>query len=475
MKRKILPLIFTALCLILCMIPSVGMFFRPTTEAIGNERQVGLPSFTDRDGSFNTGYFTGLGAYFEQHFALRSEMITADAGIMSGIFGTSSVDTVITGSDGWLYYTATLDDYLGRDTLTSREVQDIIHNLSLIRDYTESQGADFLFTIAPNKNTLYPEHMPYYTGTEVSTVHNRDLLRQALADSDIPYADLFGVLSGQDEVLYFARDSHWNNKGALLAYNTILSALNKSHDDYSDASVIRRKDFIGDLSRMLLPSGGEAEYNYYYGAEDRYRYVTDTKSVEDTRIQTACSDSTGRLYMYRDSFGNALVPFFASAYGEATFTKSFPMLLESELGSLRPDVFIMELVERNIDWLITRPPIMPSPCVSGYELTGSGGAQVQITAEPCLYSRDYVQFSGTVDSSLLADDDIILVAVTDSEGNTLTYECFALSDEGDNTGFIAYAHADGYAAGAELDITLIKQNGSNFTQLAAAHVTVTGG
>ncbi len=474
MKKKILPLIFTALCLILCMIPSVGMIFRPTTEPIGNERPVELPQLTDENGALNLKFFTGLGDWFDRHFAFRSEALTADAQLMGGGFGLSNVDTVTVGTDGWLYYTATLDDYLGRNPMTSREVQDVIHNLGLIRDYVQGQGIEFLFTIAPNKNTLYPEHMPYYASAKVSDVHNRDLLRAALADSDVPYADLFGLFEEQDEVLYFARDSHWNNKGALLAYDRILTALGKEHDDYSTAAASRRKDFVGDLSRMLYPAGAEPEYNTYYGAEERYRYVTPTKSVEDGRITTANSDATGRLYMYRDSFGNALLPFFASAYGDATFTKAFPMILPADLAAAKPDTFIMELVERNVSWLITQPPVLPSPELSWYKLAGEEQNAVTAEANPCLYSKDYIGFSGEIDSALLADGDVLYVAVTDGTGQTATYECYGMRGEGDKTGFLAYAHAKDYPASGELGISVIKQSGSEFIQLGSAKVTIGG-
>ena len=474
MKKKSLPLIFTALCLILCMIPSAGMIFRPTTEPIGNERPVELPKLTDEDGTLNLSYFSQLSDYFNQHFAFRSEALTADAKVMSGVFGVSNTGTVTVGTDGWLYYTDTLDDYLGRDTFTSREVQDVIHNLGVIRDYARGQGVDFLFTIAPNKNTLYPEHMPYYTSAKVSSVHNRDLLRAALTDSDIPYADLFGILEEQDEVLYFARDSHWNNKGALLAYDRILTALGKVHDDYASATVSRRKDFVGDLSRILYPAGAEPEYNYYYGAEDRYTYVTPTKSVEEGRITTTNPDAAGSLYMYRDSFGNALLPFFAAAYGDATFTKAFPMILSADLAAAKPDTFVMELVERNLDWLITQPPIFPSPELSWYRLGGEQQNSITAEAKPCLYSKDYIEFSGETDSSLLADGDVLYVAVTDSDGNTATYECYGMRGEGEKTGFLAYAHAEDYPSEGELELSVIKQSGSEFIKLGTAKVTIGG-
>lgn len=474
MKKKILPLVFTALCLILCMIPSVGMIFRPTNERIGNERQAELPALIE-DGSLNLSFFTQLGQYFNQHFAFRAEALTADARVMTDVFGTSNVATVTAGTDGWLYYTDTLDDYLGRGAFTSREVSDVIRNLGMIRDFAAQRGVDFLFTVAPNKNTLYPEHMPYYTSAKAGAVHNRDLIRAALSESDIPYADLFGLFEEQDEVLYFARDSHWNNKGALLAYNCILDALGKEHDDYANASVTRKKDFVGDLSRMLYPASAEPEYDYDYGARERYTYVTDTASVEDARITTANPDAGGRLLMYRDSFGNALVPFFASAYADATFTKSFTMNLPGELGSVKPDTFIIELVERNLDWLITAPPIFPSPRVNGYRLTEGEHSAVSVTAEPCPSARtQYVQFAGEVDSAALKDDDALYVAVTDADGVTRTYACCGLRGGEGRTGFIAYAQAADYRAAGELNITVIKYSDGEFIELGSAKTT-TGG
>jgi hypothetical protein len=471
--KKILPLLFTVLCLALCAVPSLGMIVRPTTETIGNERQTELPSITNEDGSFNLGFFTGLGDYFAKHFAFRSEAITADAKIQSEIFGSSNVDTVTVGTDGWLYYTSTLDDYLGRNTMNTREVNDLVHNLGIIRDYAASKGVDFLFTSPANKNTLYPEHMPYYTGAKVSDRHNRDLVSAALAESDIRYVNLYELFKEQDEVLYFERDSHWNNKGALLAYDAILTELGKAHDDYSAAEVSRKKDFAGDLAKMIYPAGDEKEYNDDYGAEDRY--VTEAASVEDAHIDTVNADAAGTLYMYRDSFGNALVPFFASAYGEAHFTKAFPMDLAKDLETYHPDVFVMELVERNLGWLITQPPILPSPRLSYYRLSDEElDGHVEAEAAISFYSKDYVQFSGTIDADIVGDEDVILIAVSDNSVATETYECYGIAAEDGRTGFTAYARADSVDLSDGLTISVVLQRGTEFIKAGSATVK-TGG
>lgn len=470
--KNFLKLFFVALCMLLCIIPSVGMIFNPTTQAIGNEQMTALPEIKTEDGAFNVHYFTELGSYFETHFAYRPQVITADATIQASVFNVSNLDSVIVGSDGYLYYSSSVNDYLGKDTLNNRQINSVIHNLSIVQDYTNSCNVDFLFTIAPNKNTLYPDYMPYYYKQKVSGTHNRDLFNKSVQNSDLNYLNLFDVFENKNEVLYFKRDSHWNNKGALLAYNSIMDTTGKSYDDYSTASVSRRKDFVGDLSLMLYPTSDSAEYNYYYGTEDRYSYVTDTKSVEDAIITTKCTDATGSLYMYRDSFGNALLPFFATAYEDATFTKAFPMMLENDLQLYSPDIFIMELCERNLNWLILRPPVLSSPTLSLYTISENLDKEIKVSASACEYSPMYTQFYGEIPNEYLTDTSVIYIDVTDENSNTTTYECYDIMTDSQNSSFLAYVPAQKYKGQNKLSVSVIIKDDSKFTMLSKTEVTL---
>ena len=123
-------------------------------------------------------------------------------------------------------------------------------------------NVDFLFTVAPNKNTLYPENMPGYYSKKESEERNLEKLTSMISESSLKYCDLLNVLSQSEEVLYHKQDSHWNNKGALIAYNSILSSIEKSHDDYDGVDAVRKKNFYGDLSKMLYPSTAQCEFNY---------------------------------------------------------------------------------------------------------------------------------------------------------------------------------------------------------------------
>lgn len=470
MKKICLPL-FVALCFAVCLIPSLGMIVRPTTEPIGNERSIAVPSVTSEDGTFNVRYLTELGDYFERRFAFRPEAITADAMIRTGVFGSSNVDTVVAGKNGWLYYASDLDDYLGRGVMSSRAVNAVVQNLSILRDYVKGQRCDFLFTIAPNKSTLYPENMPYYYGMSVSDTHNRDLVRAALQQSDLNYCDLFSLFEEADSTLYFERDSHWNNEGALLAYSHLMQSTGKSYDDYATAQISRRKDFVGDLSKMLYPAAGEAEYNAYYGAEDRYTYVTDTASVEDGYIQTTCDSATGTLYMYRDSFGNALLPFFASAYENATFNKGFTVDIGAELDASHPDLFIMELVERNLDWIITDPPIIPASSISGIDAQDVMDGDVKVSAQTSMYTVNFTELRGQIDSPSLTDDAALYLEVSDGS-NTSVYRAYSLVSEDEQGGFLVYVPTGRFADGTGLDISVIMKDESGYKRLGSANITM---
>ena len=459
MKHKLLPLLFIIPCLLVCLIPSVGMIFHPTNERIGNETVTAPPSISTEDGGFNSEFLPQAGTYFEKHFAFRPEAITLDAKLQASVFRVSNLDTVTVGTDGWLYYSATLDDYLGRETLTERQIRGVVHNLELVQEVVERQGGKFLFTVAPNKNTLYPDNMAYYFSKSASDTHNRDLLRAELSDGKLNYCDLFALFADQDEVLYLKQDSHWNNKGALLAYNAVLTQLGKEHDDYSSAEVVRSKNFCGDLAKMLYPAAQEPEFNYAYQLNETYTYETDFNSVEDPIIKTVNPAAQGSLFMYRDSFGNALLPYFANAYGKAYFTKAYPVNLKTGMLLQQPDTVIIEIAERNIGWFIEHPPIIEMPQRDLTFTVAKEPMDVTLTAEQSSYDMQTLTVSAVFDTSLTDKEDILYLSVTDASGTAHVYEAYNTAD-----GCMIYLPADGFA-GRPLDVDLIVGSGGVCTSV----------
>lgn len=408
-------LIFVIACIAVCLLPFVGMAVHPTTTSTENKVMSSFPSFSAEDGSLNLDFFQEFEEYFNEHFAFRNELVFADAKLQTTLFSVSNVDTVTYGKDGWLYYTSTLGDYLGFHRMSGRQIYNLAHNLSLAREYVEGKGSDFILAIPPNKNTLYGEHMPYYDSYIADPVHNIDLLAPKLMELKVPYADLAAMFRNEDEVLYLKRDSHWNMKGALMAYNCIMDGLGYPHMDYADAPVTRVKNEDGDLNRMLYTFYGEKELNYNYDIQQNYTYANDFKSVEDGWIETTGGTGNGTLLMFRDSFGNTLIPLAADQFAQAWFTKEVPYGLESLMEQHKPDAVVFEKVERNLSEYINMPPIISAPeedipqaAKAMLEKENSG---TTISMESLDFDFNYYKISGSIKDSLLEDETDIIVGI----------------------------------------------------------------
>ena len=163
MGKKAACALFTALILLVCLVPSAGMLLPREADTGGNETLAALPGIYDRQGRLNTQYLSQLQRYAEDNHYLRQRMITLWSELNVRYLGTSIAEDVVLGRDGWLYFGDTLPDYAGTDPMTEREVFSAARNLALAQEYCESRGAEFLFTVAPNKNSLYPERMPGIT------------------------------------------------------------------------------------------------------------------------------------------------------------------------------------------------------------------------------------------------------------------------------------------------------------------------
>lgn len=173
----------------------------------------------------------------------------------------------------------------------------------------ESCGSRFILTVAPNKNSLYNKNMPYYyrKGTDSNLKH----LTEKMSEAGISYVNLYQLFAGQDEMLYFKRDSHWNNQGAVLAYNALMDQMEKEHETYLNVPYELEKTHIGDIDEMLYPLAAEPEEDYIYDKESGYTYVNDVTDNMDDWIETQNPGKEGTLLMFRDSFGESLLPFMA--------------------------------------------------------------------------------------------------------------------------------------------------------------------
>ncbi|MCD7955557.1 MAG: hypothetical protein LUG93_07350 [Lachnospiraceae bacterium] len=423
---------FIALFLAICLVPSLVLAVTGVTgDSSENRELASWPSLEGEEG-WNLEFFSDLGAWFDDHFAFREELVAAYGMITGKVFGTSAQENVIVGTNGWLYYMDSLSDYQGSDLMTERQLFDAAHTLAMIQTYAEENGVDFIFTIAPNKASLYGENMPYYYSYFREEENNLTHFLTWLESEEVNYVDLYEVFEAQDEVLYHARDSHWNNKGAALAADTLLTALGQEHRSYENADYVVRTDYSGDLDAMVYPAALTLEDEIYYDPEPQFTYVNEVESNYDAKIYTQ-SDGTGSLVMYRDSFCNALLPFLAESFENAYFSRGVPYQLATDLYACEATTLIIERAERFLPELAQNPPVMAGLLVLDGSADGLDFTE-SITDFEQSETGAYTMFSGVLEEGSYAVDSQIYIRINDY----LIYEAFPVSFDDETEGFVLY-------------------------------------
>jgi hypothetical protein len=166
--------------------------------------------------------------YINDRFGLRQQLVHLNS-LLRYRLGISSTKEVIIGKDGWLFYTADklMEQHTGVDIFTPAELENWVGQMEANRDWLAKRGIAFYILIAPDKNTIYPEKLPDYPRGAVTRI---DQLAARLRSSDLEFIDprdrILRVKAG-GEMVYTPGDTHWNERGAFVAYRMLLDRIRK--------------------------------------------------------------------------------------------------------------------------------------------------------------------------------------------------------------------------------------------------------
>lgn len=342
-----------SICLL--AVPFLSFLSGRSSEAIENRDLQELPAIVEADGSLNLNILSDLGSYFEERFPMRSALISWDTDLNRMLFDESGIESVICGSDDWLYYHETLDDYMGVDQLDERGMAAFAYDCKYLSDYIEGMGAKAIFTIAPNKNTVYPEYMPKRYLKSV-TEHPAQKVGNSLEEMGVDYVDLVSLYVNEvkgerdiDSDLYYKNDTHWTNYGVLPAYEALMEAAKKDFQRF-DASDVIWGERRGDLQDMMDPSARATCYAPI-GLDTDAVLVSES---QDNGILTEIYESpaSGSLVVFGDSFREALRQPIASNYACTAVYQyggiySLPGIIDSQ-----PDTVIFMRAERYMNGIV---------------------------------------------------------------------------------------------------------------------------
>ncbi|WP_160115332.1 alginate O-acetyltransferase AlgX-related protein [Varibaculum vaginae] len=360
-------LIFVTLGLCLMLTPALSHLLPiKKWQEPSQEAKITTPSLTKPSGELNINYLQDAGTYLEKTFPLRGDIIGVAATLKTSLFSSALTNQVVIGKDGYLFYADSLNDYQGVNRLSSRGIDNAATNLKILGGQAQARGIKFTVALAPNKNTLYGQFMPSRYQAADFKQSNLNRLQNRLGALGVSYVDLTKKLKNSEEVLYQKTDTHWNYKGAYIGADYLLNQL-QVENLAKNPRWKRGEGFVGDIERMQDPTSTLTEPNWRAeGINDLqdfqgnlWKYIGDKPDTTADLFETR-GRGKANLFMFRDSFGNSLVPVLSPSFASAHYSKLIPYDATYAF-SLKPDVLVVERAERLIPFFATEPPAMASP------------------------------------------------------------------------------------------------------------------
>lgn len=328
---------------------------------------------------------------FNLRFAFRGALVRTQAALRYRVSGVSPLPTVFEGREGWWYYAddGSIDDITRATRFTSEELEAWRTTLQRTYDWLRQRGIAYVFVLAPDKPTIYPEFLPASLRVDPARDSRADQLVQMLqARTTVPVVDLRApLLAAKAEArIYHRTDTHWNDRGAVVAYRQIIAAVRTQTARVPAAFASDRfrpaaREVRGlDLPEMAGIAGQITETDLTLEpAPPRRARVVEPVPAPPTfigpRLVTTLDDATlPRAVFYRDSFGSALVPFLAEHFQRMLVLWEYDVTPET-VRAERPDIVIQEWAGRR---LYTRQPydaVAADPAAAADLLSSSPAAR----------------------------------------------------------------------------------------------------
>jgi alginate O-acetyltransferase complex protein AlgJ len=334
-----------------------------------------LAAFPHWDGTLASAvaYPDALSLWFEDHFAFRARLVRWYSESRWFVLHMSPSSAVIRGDRGWLYYgdDGGAEDYANATPMTPGEVGAWHEAIVRAQAWLQQRHVAYVFTIAPDKHVLYPEHVPS-TLRSLHPMSRTDQVYATLSDTRVSVVDVRPSMleARTKERLYYLTDTHWNDRGAFIAYQRIIEAVRQqvpstppawTREEFEpDEREVPGKDLAGmmGLKRVLQ----EVDLRLV-PKRMRRAHVVDPLGgdpmAEVGRLVTEIPDSSlPRAVIFRDSFATRLAPFLSEHFSRAVYLWQNDFDANVVLEE-HPDVVIQEIVGRHLYGFIASPELVP--------------------------------------------------------------------------------------------------------------------
>jgi len=313
--------------------------------------------------------------YFDDNFGVREKLIRINSYIKAFLLGISPTGKAIIGKQGWLFLGDgnIIADYRHTHPFTLDELKQWRDVLEAKRDWLAARGIKYLFVVAPNKNSIYPEFMPdQYIQVRPDSCLDQ-LITFLKANSHIEILDLRPTLKAEkiNTRLYFKTDTHWNERGAFLGYQEIMGRLSlmmaemksltlgdfnpviEVGEGHDLANMMGLRTAMSEKIFRLEPKFTRCSHAVPFNLSSSYKWPEYPPGHE--AYARECGRGKFNAVFFQDSFGTALAPLVSEHFNRTVYIWDYPNfdVMDAAIKQEHPDVVIEERVERHLK------PMMP--------------------------------------------------------------------------------------------------------------------
>jgi alginate O-acetyltransferase complex protein AlgJ len=323
-------------------------------------------------------FFNQYEAYLNDHFGFRKHLVFHHNRLTVELFRTSPTVKVLIGRQGWLFisndndYNNEIISYRALKPFSQQELVQFKIVLEQRRDWLAKRGCRYVFMVAPNKSTIYPEFLPATIRKAHPQTRMDQLIDYLAKHSSLRILDMRPALlaAKAKNRIYHKTDSHWNDLGGYFAYREIILHLQRYFPDVKprplgDFKIDRRLTQGGDLAIMLSLQKKmfrETRITVRPKVPFRSRRAVPTAEFPEFKwihlTATACpGGQIPAAVMVRDSFAHQFYPYLSEHFRRMVYIWDwglhfYPDVIEKE----KPVIVIDQMVE----WaLMNRVPKNP--------------------------------------------------------------------------------------------------------------------
>lgn len=324
-------------------------------------------------------FFTQLTSWATDHLVFRQEAIDAINWLSRTLFreppqldngptqnepvappgskpqGTVNYPKVIHGKQNWLYLGAEVSSHCAQ----AQPLSTTFRQLARLNQILRKSGRRLLVLIAPDKATLFPDHLPdNYIGERCHQAVKRKFWNKV---ASVPY-----IIDIRDELrtrsrelghpLYAPKDAHWLDAGAIVAIRELAQRIRPSVTDTWETRPGPRWRVPADLPPMIGRSDYTEGRHYALmpnGSDDRTHSVP-TNFRTPLHLNTASGEGTIKsdVAWLGDSFTIRSLRYLAAVFRDMTVLhhaaaqqndgKMIARVIENN------DIIVLEVAERSL-------------------------------------------------------------------------------------------------------------------------------